>query len=326
MIDWKQQVLDNISAGIIVVDASRRVIYWNREMERLSEITVQDAIGTDVCALCPKFAESRYQDILNNVFVAGQSRFCSSALHKHFILPQGNPLDADIIRQNLMVEPIWNDDKVVYAFLQIADITEHTTNERKLRDLNNKLSEGYKSVKAAERAAREIAKYDHLTGVLNRSAMKVEVQKIIDKVNEYNGKLALLFIDLDSFKSINDTYGHIVGDALLEHVAGRLNSNTRHGKNRRCDVIARVGGDEFIIALSDIRDPGDIARLTDKIMGLIRKPFFIGNDRLCVSASIGIAVYPDDAASIDALIDLADKAMYKTKRSGKDAYRFYSLV
>ncbi len=325
MIDWRQQVLDNISAGIIVVDSSQRVIYWNKEMERLSEITAHDAVGIDVCSLCPKFAENRYQDILKNVFVAGQSRFCSSALHKYFVLPKSNSKDADIVRQNLVVEPIWNDDRVEFAFLHIADITEHTTNERKLRDLNNKLSEGYKSVKAAERAAREIAKYDHLTGLLNRSAMKAEVQKIINRVSEYNGKLALLFIDIDSFKKINDTYGHIVGDALLEHVAGRLSSNTRHGRSRRCDVISRMGGDEFLIVLSDIKTPDDISRLTDKIMDLIRKPFFIGNDRLCVSASIGIAVYPDDACSIDALIDLADKAMYKIKRSGKNAYRFYNL-
>lgn len=325
MIDWKLQVLDNISAGIIVVDASQRVIFWNKEMERLSEITGGDAVGTSVRDLCPKLAESRYQDILKNVFVAGQSRFCSSALHKQFVLPGSGQKDADIIRQNLMVEPIWNDDKVEYAFLHIADITEHTKNERKLRDLNDKLSEGYKSVKEAERAAREIAKYDHLTGVFNRSAMKSEVQKIIDKANETGGKLALLFIDLDSFKKVNDTYGHIVGDALLQHVAGRLSSHTRHGRSRHYDIIARVGGDEFVIALSDIRDPRDVARLTDKIMDLIRKPFFIGNDRLTVSASIGIAVYPDDAASIDALIDLADKAMYRTKRNGKNAYRFYSL-
>jgi diguanylate cyclase (GGDEF)-like protein/PAS domain S-box-containing protein len=326
MIDWKQQVLDNISAGIIVVDSSQRVIYWNKEMERLSEISMRDAVGREIHRLCPKFAESRYQDILKNVFVAGQSRFCSSALHKHFVLPKSNSKDADIVRQNLVVEPIWNHDSVEYAFLHIADITEHTTNERKLRDLNNKLSEGYKSVKAAERAAREIAKYDHLTGLLNRSAMKAEVQKLIDRVKDNNGKLALLFIDIDCFKKVNDTYGHIVGDALLEHVAGRLNSNTRHGRKRRCDVIARMGGDEFLIALPDIKNPDDITRLTDKIMDLIRKPFFIGNDKLCISASIGIAVYPDDADSIDALIDLADKAMYKIKRSGKNAYRFYNLA
>jgi diguanylate cyclase (GGDEF)-like protein/PAS domain S-box-containing protein len=324
MIDWKQQILDNICTGIAVVDSARQVIYWNKEMERLSEIAGPDAVGVDIAVLCPKLAESRYKDILDNVFTAGQSRFCSSAFHKSFVLPK-NGKDADILRQNMMIEPIWNNDKVEYAFLHISDITEHTKNERKLRDLNDKLCEGYRSVKAAERAAREIAKYDNLTGTFNRSAMKCEIEKIIGRLDAGNGKLALLFIDLDSFKHINDTYGHIVGDALLQNVAGRLLNNTRHGKYRYYDIVARIGGDEFVIALSDVKDLVDIARLTDKVLNVIRKPFFIGNDRLCISASIGIAVYPDDASSIDDLIDMADKAMYRTKRSGKNAYRFYRL-
>jgi diguanylate cyclase (GGDEF)-like protein/PAS domain S-box-containing protein len=324
MIDWKQQILDNICTGIVVVDAAQRVIYWNKEMERLSEITRPDAMGLGISELCPKLAESRYQDILHNVFTAGQSRFCSSALHRCFVLPQSCQ-DSDSVRQNMMVEPIWNNERVEYAFLHISDITEHTRNERKLKDLNDKLSEGYRSVQAAERAAREIAKYDNLTGAYNRSAMKCEIEKIIGRLSSENGKLALLFVDLDSFKKINDTFGHIVGDALLQNVAGRLLNNTRHGRRRYYDVVARLGGDEFVIALSDLKDFGDIARMSDKILNLIRKPFYIGNDRLCVSASIGIAVYPDDAECLEDLIDMADKAMYRTKRSGKNAYRFFRI-
>lgn len=320
MIDWKQQVLDKISTGIVVLDSLQRVIYWNDEMEKLTEITRQCAAGNRLAELCPKLAQNMYQTIFENVFASGQSRFCSSALHKCFVVPAGGAGE-DSVRQNMKIEPIWNGDRVEYAFLHISDVTEHIQNERRLRELNEKLSEGYRTVKASERAAKEMAKYDHLTGALNRCYLKAEFDKIAKRACAAGGKLALFFIDLDCFKRINDTYGHIVGDALLQHVAGRLINNTRHGKSRPVDVVARVGGDEFVIVLSGIKSADDVTLLADKIMGVLRKPFFVGNDKLTVTASIGIATFPDDAASINELIDMADKAMYKIKRRGKNNYR-----
>jgi diguanylate cyclase (GGDEF)-like protein len=166
-----------------------------------------------------------------------------------------------------------------------------------------------------------MAKYDHLTGALNRCYLSAEFNRIVKRTASSNGKIALFFIDLDCFKRVNDTYGHIVGDALLQHVAGRLLNNTRHSKTRACDVVARVGGDEFVVVLSGVKSSGDVMLFADKLMDVLRKPFFIGNDKLSVTASIGVATYPDDAASIDALIDMADKAMYKIKRHGKNDYK-----
>lgn len=319
MIDWKQQVLDKIGTGIVVVDSSQHVVYWNDEMERLSDISRPFAVGKRITDLCPKLAQNIYQAIFENVFLSGQSRFCSSALHKYFVLPSSG--DIDSIRQNMKVEPIWNAEKIEYAFLHISDITEHIQNERKLKELNEKLSEGYKTIKASERAAREMAKYDHLTGALNRCYLNAEFEKIARRNTQSGGKLAVFFIDLDCFKRVNDTYGHIVGDALLQHVAGRLINNTRHGKTRPTDVVARVGGDEFVIVLSGVRIVADVVRLADKIINVLRKPFFIGNDKLNVTASMGVATYPDDAVSIDILIDMADKAMYKIKRRGKNDFK-----
>lgn len=322
MTDWKQQVLDRIDTGIIILDISQRIIYWNKEMEKLSGIFAQDACEKYIAELYPKFAQARYQTIIENVFSAGQNRFCSSALHKNFILPAGANC-GDVIRQNMKIEPIWNNEKVEYAFLHISDITEYTQNERKLKEQNEKLSEGYKTVKASEQAAKKMARYDHLTGTLNRCAMKPEVEKLIKRANEDSEKVALFFIDLDCFKQVNDTYGHIVGDALLQHIAGRLLNNTRHSRDRAYDIVARVGGDEFILAMSGIKCRNDIDFMANKISNLIRKPFFIGDDKINVSSSIGIAVYPDDAVTIDVLIDIADKAMYRIKQNGKNAYTFY---
>lgn len=131
--------------------------------------------------------------------------------------------------------------------------------------------------------------------------------------------MAVLFLDLDGFKQVNDTCGHIVGDQLLQQVAERLTSCTREG-----DTVARLAGDEFTVILEDLADSGDAAVVCQKILCAMKQPFALSEFHLDVTFSIGVSLYPADGNDIQALIKNADQAMYRAKNEGKNTYRFYS--
>ncbi|MFZ5974841.1 MAG: diguanylate cyclase domain-containing protein [Bacillota bacterium] len=323
MFEWIRQALEKTGIGIIITDASQRIVFWNNEMEKLSQVSRQDAMYRRLSDVCPKFGEPRYQGILDNVISAGQSRFCSSMLHKAFVFPENKTHE---IRQNMKAEPILVGDEVGFAFLQISDVTEQVRNEHRLKEHINELKQGYQKIKESEEAAMRMARYDALTGILNRRAFESELETAIEELKGSGKGFVLLFLDLDGFKYVNDTFGHLVGDVLLQQVAGRLRSNTRHDGRRPTDIVARIGGDEFVVALMGMRSEKDAVIVANKINNIIRKTFFIDNNRINISASIGVAVYPDDADSVKALIHAADKAMYGIKQSGKDGMSFYNTA
>ena len=134
-------------------------------------------------------------------------------------------------------------------------------------------------------------------------------------------RIALLFLDLDRFKTINDSLGHLMGDQLLQGVARRL-SNCVRGT----DTVSRQGGDEFLIVLTGVDSPDDAARVAEKILVQLEPPFEIDNQQLGTSFSIGIALYPEDGASVEVLMKNADTAMYHAKESGRNTYRFFDEV
>ena len=127
-----------------------------------------------------------------------------------------------------------------------------------------------------------------------------------------------MFVDLDHFKPVNDSFGHGVGDELLKAVAQRLT-----GCIRKADTVARAGGDEFVVVLSEIGDPKDAAMIGGKILDELSRPFFIGPHEVDISCSIGISVYPNDGKDVNALKANADVAMYHAKRNGRNNYRFF---
>ena len=138
------------------------------------------------------------------------------------------------------------------------------------------------------------------------------------RADRYRKFFALLFIDLDQFKPVNDTYGHDVGDKLLSAVAQRLVSSVR-----KADTVSRTGGDEFVIVLSEIRDPMDAAMVSGKILNVLSRPFLIERYQVVISGSIGISVYPNDSKEVNILKANADVAMYNAKRDGRNSYRYY---
>ena len=164
-----------------------------------------------------------------------------------------------------------------------------------------------------------LARQDTLTGLPNRVLLHDRLSLALASASRHGQKLGVVFLDLDRFKHVNDSLGHGTGDALLQSVAGRLTANVR-----RTDTVSRQGGDEFVILLSEVRRRDDLAMAAAKIMAAINAPHHVAGQELHVTASLGIAVYPDDGEEVETLIRHADIAMYHAKDHGRDNCQFFA--
>jgi diguanylate cyclase (GGDEF)-like protein/PAS domain S-box-containing protein len=173
--------------------------------------------------------------------------------------------------------------------------------------------------KEAESRMRFMAEHDFLTRLPSRAVLLDRLGHAISSAKRNGTQLALLFIDLDRFKNINDTMGHAVGDKLLQHVADQLKKCVR-----RVDTICRQGGDEFIVLLTEVRGAEQVAHIADSIMRAIALPYKINGYEITITSSIGISMCPNDSEDIDALIKDADIAMYHSKESGRNRVQFFN--
>ncbi|HRX69897.1 MAG: EAL domain-containing protein [Candidatus Competibacteraceae bacterium] len=173
--------------------------------------------------------------------------------------------------------------------------------------------------KHAEGQMAYLANYDALTGLPNRYLFQDRLEHALSQADRSGEQLALLFLDLDRFKAINDTFGHDVGDELLKKAARRLMDTVRNS-----DTVARLGGDEFILLLENVIDSEEVSHVAGKVLARMNQPFHLSGRDLFVSASIGIALYPGDASDVHTLLKHADTAMYQAKEQGRAAYRFFT--
>ena len=158
-----------------------------------------------------------------------------------------------------------------------------------------------------------------LTGLPNRLLFMDRLDQYIHKAHRNQDKIAVLFIDMDRFKEINDSLGHAFGDKAIQEVAERIKSQIRE-----TDTLARFGGDEFLMIFNDIDDSIDIVNIIQKVMQSMTDPIIVEDHTIYVTLSIGISIYPDDANKSDDLLKNADAAMYKAKSDGRNTYRFYT--
>ena len=172
-------------------------------------------------------------------------------------------------------------------------------------------------VREKELRMTELAHHDTLTSLPNRLSFLKRAQQTVALSMRQKGRLALMFIDLDGFKPINDRHGHEAGDMVLQQVAVRLGEGFR-----QADMVARFGGDEFVVLLTDVRDRECLTRMADKVIARLSEPYLIDGASYSIGASIGIACLPDDAEDIESLIAQADAAMYDAKRAGRNCSRF----
>jgi len=173
--------------------------------------------------------------------------------------------------------------------------------------------------KRQEARIEHLAYHDALTGLPNRALLMDRLAQALAHGQRQQQQVAVVFIDLDRFKLVNDSLGHLAGDELLKEVARRL-----RGVLREDDTVARVGGDEFQVVLNDVTDSRDAALVAEKLMHVLGRPMLVDGQELHVTASLGLALYPRDGATADLLLKYADTALYEAKGEGRNAYRFFS--
>jgi diguanylate cyclase (GGDEF)-like protein len=184
---------------------------------------------------------------------------------------------------------------------------------------NRRLYTEIKTRKLLEEKMKHMATHDELTGLANRVLLKDRINTAISFHKRQQLQIAVLFIDLDGFKTINDTHGHDVGDELLVQVADKLKSCVRQS-----DTVVRFGGDEFVLLLTGLHNKNEAAYIADKVLKLMRQPFELSAERIFIGCSIGIAMYPDDGVTDNDLLKIADTLMYRVKANGKNHYVFNS--
>lgn len=206
------------------------------------------------------------------------------------------------------------------ALRKANESLEQRVNERtlELSETNERLSRQMVHRERMEREMRRMAQHDSLTGLANRRLLEELFDTVEALARRHDAEMALLFIDLDDFKPINDTLGHRAGDEVLMTVASRLEASVRES-----DLVARFGGDEFVVVLPELSKPQDVMGVAEKLLGVLTQPIRIEDESRELGVSIGIARYPQDGRDLQGLLRCADHAMYSVKQRGKNGYALY---
>ena len=285
------KAFERIADGLIIADAQRRIISVNHAFTETTGYSADEVIGKS-----PRFLQSGRHDA---AFYAQMWQ----AIDTHGSW-RGEIWDR---RKNGEIYP---------ELLSISAVRDATGAITHYVGVFNDIS----NLKEHEARLRYLAHHDALTQLPNRTLFQDRVNDAMQRARRNKKLVAVLFLDLDCFKSINDAVGHAGGDTLLQAVAGRLAETVRE-----IDVVARFGGDEFAVMLDNLNGAPDAAMVAQKLLDSMARPFHIGDREFRVSASIGISCYPTDGGDISALLKNADTAMYCAKNRGRNAYQFFSL-
>ncbi|MBE9564816.1 MAG: EAL domain-containing protein [Proteobacteria bacterium] len=241
-------------------------------------------------------------------------------LNKHYVQNFALMIENDTLIDKLHEENIQRELAQKKLILNQEKLEEEVTQRTKeLSDINEILVDEINERRRIESNLKHIAHHDALTNLPNRLLLDARLNHAIERAKRTNMQVAVMFIDLDHFKTINDSLGHDVGDQLLISVSNRLLHCVRED-----DTVARLGGDEFIIIIEQVQDIGDLDPLLKKIMKVTSQTVMINNHELSTSASIGISIFPDDGKNTEQLMRNADAAMYHVKENGSHKYHFYT--
>ena len=283
-------VLENSSEAMMITDETERIVDVNPAFTKLTGYTLQEVIGENPALLhsgrqSPDFYRSMWREIESTGRWQGE------------IWNQRK--NGEVYAEWLTINTFFHDDGSVRRRVALfSDITER---------------------KKSEELIWSQANFDVLTQLPNRRMFRDRLAQDLRKASRSNQKLALLFLDLDRFKEVNDTLGHQKGDHLLVEAARRIATCVRGS-----DTVARLGGDEFTIILNELDDSTAAERIAENIIQVLRQPFQLGADIAHVSASLGITIFPDDSSDLDELIKHADRAMYVAKSSGRNRFSYFT--
>ena len=282
-------VIQNTAEGVLVTDADGTIIEVNPAFTRITGYSAEEAIGVTVGLLTPDGPKDRQQAQMMEV-LAETGKWEGELWSRR--------KDGSLYLERRSIDAVRDANGTTTHYVSVFnDITEDHHKDEQLRHM---------------------ACHDPLTGLANRSLLNEHLRMAIAQGKRHHGRAGILFLDLDQFKSINDTLGHDVGDLLLKEVAHRL-----HACLRATDTLARLGGDEFVVLLNSIRHPDDCALLAGKLMETLGKPVEIAGVSLHINTSIGITVFPDDGETVEVLMKNADMALYAAKGAGKNRFDFF---
>lgn len=302
-------VLDSLSFGVLIVDENLRILVRNRFMDHFEkQEKAKEKRARSLVDLIPGFSTPYFQISLMDALEYGHGLFFSAAMHE-------NLMDCRE-KYNIRVTRFLEDDQKRLLF-EFSEVTDSFERIRQLRESISQLRMLNEELKQKERAIQNLAYYDQLTGVANRALFYELAEKFLHAAERNHEVLGLMFIDVDNFKQINDTYGHEAGDKVLVQVADILNTVTR-----RNDVVARYGGDEFLVLLPQINAPDNYKIVVSKILQAKRDAVVCNGISVEICLSVGVSFYPQDGDAIDKLIVNADRAMYVAKKREGDNWYY----
>ena len=314
-------VLDACESGVAVIDGERRVVLWNAWMARHSRVPTEEACGRPLQTVFPDVASGRVARALGQALDEGMSALLSPRMSSSPLplYAETGEDDDPPLQQLIAVKPlaVWGGRRL--CVLHVFDVTASVSRERALRDQALSLQTLTIELGESERRIRHLAHHDSLTGLPNRALFHDRLQQAVAHARREQNMFALLFIDLNRFKTVNDSLGHDAGDALLCTVAARVSDCVRDS-----DTVARLGGDEFAVIQTELRDADGAAVLASKLVESLVEPVRLGDQNVFPGASIGISIYPHDETDPVSLLKNADLAMYKAKEQHGTAYCFFS--
>lgn len=289
-----REITSSLNYGLYTVDEQGAILFFNPAAERMLKWTEAEVLGRHSHELF----HHHFQD--GTVYPVEQCRIAQAILDARpyttdqecFFDRDGNPIPVEI-----SVSPIFRNHQAALVVVSFQDISEK---------------------KRASEKIQHLALHDQLTGLPNRHLLNDRIVQMMQHVDRRQKKAGLLFVDLDSFKAVNDNYGHDAGDRVLKVAAERLVACVRAE-----DTVARMGGDEFVVLLKEIGAEIDLQEMAQKIVLSVAEPVVAGNQVYAVSASVGYVIFPDHASSVEELLRKADNAMYAAKRAGKNCWAGY---
>lgn len=286
------KVLENTQEGIILADAHQRIIAVNPAFLKSTGYNSDEIIGYKPS----KFKSGRHDE---EFYREMNDSFKNTDGWEGEIWNRRK--NGEIFKEWANIKVIRKDDGEVDCYIGIfSDISNQEAMQQKLN---------------------ELAYYDELTGLANRSLLYDRLQHALAQSRRGGSLMAVLFLDLDNFKQINDKYGHIAADQVLKEAAERLTYCVREG-----DTLSRLGGDEFVAVLRNIDGVGAPAQIAERMVKVLGKPFIFDKDELYVTTSVGISVSPNDGDEVTVLLKNADTAMYWAKGQGKSNYQYYAAA